>query len=107
MQKKDNKTDITDEVAKKLFDISNENIKDILPDFHREIFDFANFNEWDSLDGLVLSEKPDYSTVSIESPNIPKCYKRISFNAKSQKPLNVAFYQVKFSKPSFKMTPWN
>ena len=99
VQKKDNKAGIKDEVAKLLFDISDEDMKGILSEFHREIFDLANFNEWNSMEDLKSSEKPRYGQVSIEYPSdIPECYKRISLNVKCDKPLNVSFYQVESPK---------
>lgn len=99
VQKKDNKAGIKDEVAKLLFDISDEDIKGVLSEFHREVFDLANFNEWNSMEVLKSSEKPRYGQVSIEYPSdIPECYKRISLNVKCDKPLNVSFYQVESPK---------
>ena len=81
VQKKDNKAGIKDEVAKLLFDISDEDMKGILSEFHREVFDLANFNEWNSMEDLKSSEKPRFGQVSIEYPSdIPECYKRISLN---------------------------
>lgn len=99
VQKKDNKAGIKDEVAKLLFDISDEDMKGLLSEFHREVFDLANFNEWNSMEDLKSSEKPRYGQVSIEYPSdIPECYKRISLNVKCDKPLNVSFYQVEYPK---------
>lgn len=98
-QKKDNKSGIKDEVAKLLFDISDEDMKGLLLEFHREVFDLANFNEWNNMEYLERSEKPTYGPVSIEHPSdIQECYKRISFNVKGNKPLNVSYYQVEFPK---------
>ena len=99
VQKKDNKAGIKDEVAKLLFDISDKDMKGILSEFHREVFDLANFNEWNSMEGLEQSERPNYSSVSIKQPSdIPECYKRISFSVRSDKPLNVSYYQVESPK---------
>lgn len=99
VQKKNNKTGIKDDVAKLLFDISDEDMKGFLLEFHREVFDLANFNEWNSMESLEPSEKPRYSPVSIEIlSHTPECYKRISFNVKSKRPLNVSYYQIKSPK---------
>ena len=99
VQKKDNKAGIKDEVAKLLFDISDEDMKGLLLEFHREVFDLANFNEWNSMEDLKSSEKPRFSQVSIAYPSdIPECYKRISLNVKCDKPLNVSFYQMEYPK---------
>lgn len=99
VQKKKNKIGIKDEVAKLLFNISDEDMKGILSEFHREVFDLANFNEWNSMEGLEQSEKPTYGPISIEHPSgIRECYKQISFNVKGNKPLNVSYYQVESPK---------
>lgn len=99
IQKKNSKVGIKDEVAKLLFDISDEDMKGLLSEFHREVFDLANFNEWNCMEGLEPSERPNYSPVSIERPSdIQEYYKRISFNVKSNRPLNVSYYQVEFPK---------
>lgn len=99
VQKKGNKTGIKNEVAKLLFDISDEDMKGFLSEFHREVFDLANFNEWNNIEDLEQSEKPRYGPISIEYPSgIRECYKRISFNVKGNKPLNVSYYQVAFPK---------
>ena len=99
IQKKNSKVGIKDEVAKLLFDISDEDMKGLLSEFHREVFDLANFNEWNNIEDLEQSEKPTYGPISIEHPSgIRECYKRISFNVKGNKPLNVSYYQVEFPK---------
>lgn len=99
IQKKNSKVGIKDEVAKLLFDISDEDMKGLLSEFHREVFDLANFNEWNNIEDLEQSEKPTYGSISIEHPSgIRECYKRISFNVKGNKPLNVSYYQVEFPK---------
>lgn len=98
-QKKNNKAGVKDEVAKLLFDISDENMKGLLLEFHREVFDLANFNEWNSMEGLEQSEKPQYSQISIETlSHDPEYYKRISLNVKSKRPLNISYYQIKSPK---------
>ncbi len=98
-QKKNNKAGVKDEVAKLLFDISDKDTKGLLLEFHREVFDLANFNEWNSMDGLRQSEKPQYSQVSIETlSHAPECYKCISLNVESKRPLNVSYYQIKSPK---------
>lgn len=90
IQIKKEMTGVRDKFVKTVSNIPDENLKNLLSEYHREIIELSNFNLWNK------GHRPIYNSISINYPeNDPNEYKHLTFEITSTEPIIVSFNQIR------------